>query len=58
MSKIGQLITELCPDGVEYRPLWELTIWDKKFNTVDKHKQPKVIKYTYFLAAELNDFLL
>ena len=32
MNKIDELINELCPNGVEYKPLWRLTIWDKKFN--------------------------
>lgn len=34
-------------------PLWSVTTWDKKFNTVAKDKQKKVIKYHYFLASEL-----
>ena len=33
-------------------PLWSLTNWDKRFNTVEKHKQDVVIKYHYYLAAE------
>lgn len=53
MSKLEELIQKLCPDGVQYRYLWELTIWDKKFNAVDRAKQPKVINYHYLLAADL-----
>ena len=34
----------------EQRELWELTIWDKKFNEVEAEKQPKIIKYPYVLA--------
>ena len=34
----------------EQRKLWELTIWDKKFNEVEAEKQPKIIKYPYVLA--------
>ena len=30
-------------------PLWQVTIWDKKFNNVDKKWQPKTIKYKYLL---------
>lgn len=56
MSKLQELIKELCPEGVEFRKLWNVTIWDKKFNSVDKSKQPKVISYPYLLAKEL--FLL
>ena len=39
--------------GVSFKPLWEVTIWDKKFNLVDRHKQPKVINYPYLLAVDL-----
>ncbi|MBR0158228.1 MAG: restriction endonuclease subunit S [Clostridia bacterium] len=35
------------------KELWEVTIWDKKFNNVDKAKQKKTIKYKYALASEL-----
>ena len=52
MSKLKELIDRLCPDGVPFRPLWELTIWDKKFNGVDRFKQPKVISYPYLLAKD------
>ena len=34
----------------EQRKLWQLTIWDKKFNGVESYKQVKVIKYPYVLA--------
>ena len=34
-------------------PLWSITIWDKKFNNVDKNWQPSVRKYKYLLADEL-----
>ena len=37
-------------DTWEQRKLWELTIWDKKFNEVEAEKQPKIIKYPYVLA--------
>lgn len=53
MSKIKELIEELCTVGVERKALWEVTIWDKKFNAVDRCKQPKVINYPYLLAADL-----
>jgi predicted HTH transcriptional regulator len=32
MNKIDKLISELCPDGVEFKELWEFTAWDKMFN--------------------------
>ena len=53
MSKLEELIQELCPDGVQYAPLWTLTAWDKKFKSVEKHKQSKIKKYKYYLANEL-----
>ena len=53
MTKLKELIKKLCPNGVEIAPLWSLTIWDKRFNAVEKYKQPKVISYPYLLAADL-----
>ena len=53
MSKLDELIQQYCPDGVEFVPLWSVTIWDKKFNSVDKKKQPKVISYPYLLAKDM-----
>lgn len=53
MSRLDELMQELCPDGVPFVPLWSVTIWDKKFNAVDRSKQPQVINYHYYLAAEL-----
>ena len=53
MSKLDELIRELCPDGVESVPLWSVTIWDKKFSSVDRKKQPKIINYSYLLASDL-----
>jgi type I restriction enzyme, S subunit len=50
MNKIEELITQLCPDGVEFKELWELTIWDKKFNGLNKSMQKTVISYPYVLA--------
>ena len=38
---------------VEWKALWEVTIWDKRFNAVDRKKQPKVDNYQYLLAADL-----
>ena len=40
---------------VEWKRIWEVTTWDKKFNGVEKSMQPKVIKYHYYLANELAD---
>ena len=40
---------------VEWKQMWEVTTWDKKFSGVDKFMQPNVIKYHYFLANELTE---
>jgi len=53
MSKLQELIDRLCPDGVVYKPLWELTIWDKRFNGVDRKKQPQIKTYPYLLAKDM-----
>jgi type I restriction enzyme S subunit len=38
---------------VEWKNMWELTAWDKKFQGVDKSMQSKIIPYTYLLAKDL-----
>lgn len=40
---------------VEWKKMWEVTTWDKKFSGVDKFMQPNVKKYHYYLANELSD---
>ena len=55
MSEIKKLIERLCPEGVEYKPLWQLTAWDKKFNGVEKSMQKKIIKYPYVLAKVFDE---
>lgn len=52
MAKIDDLIEKLCPNGVEYKPIWSLTAWDKKFNGIDKEKQKKIISYKYYLSTD------
>jgi type I restriction enzyme S subunit len=37
--------------------LWEITVWDKKFNSVEKYKQKRTNKYHYFLANELKSLI-
>lgn len=54
MSRLNELIGELCPDGVEYKKLWEVTIWNKRFNSVDNNKQPKIIKYHIYKSNDLD----
>jgi type I restriction enzyme S subunit len=38
---------------IEWKSLWEVTTWDKRFNSINKVKQPNVIKYPYLLASQL-----
>jgi type I restriction enzyme S subunit len=47
-------------DGVEveWKALWEVTIWDKKFNAVENFKQSEVIKYHYFLAKDFKPLVV
>ena len=55
MSKIDELIETLCQDGVEFKQLWEVTAWDKRFNAVENYKQTSIIKYKYLLAKDLKN---
>lgn len=57
MSAIDGLVAELCPDGVEYKQLWQVTTWDKRFNGVDRAKQPAINPHHYYLAKELQPVL-
>lgn len=57
MSRYDELIAELCPDGVEYKQLWQVTTWDKRFNGVDRAKQPAINPHHYYLAKELQPVL-
>ena len=54
MSKIDELLKN---EKVEWRKLWEVTTWDKKFNGVEKFKQKKINKYHYYLFNELKDLI-
>ena len=58
--KNNRTFLEKLLDGaeVEWKPLWSITTWDKKFNAVEKEKQPKVIKYHYYLASELKPLIV
>lgn len=58
MSQLNYL--EKLLDGVEvvWKALWEVTIWDKKFNAVERHKQKKINKHHYFLAKEINGLVV
>ncbi|EFK95728.1 type I restriction enzyme S protein [sediment metagenome] len=53
--KIEKLISELCPNGVEFLELGDITIWDKRFNGVEKLKQSKVISFKHVSASHLKN---
>lgn len=55
MSKLEALLQGV---EVEWKKLWEVTTWDKKFNSVEKYKQPKTNKYKYLLASEIKPLIL
>lgn len=55
MSKLNDLIKDLCPDGVEYKYIWEVTVWDKKFKGVGEEKQLKICNYPYFLSKNIEE---
>lgn len=54
LSKLDNLIQELCPNGVEFKELWEITIWDRKFNGTSKEQQKETLKYKYMFASDFN----
>jgi type I restriction enzyme, S subunit len=53
MSRIDDLIRELCPQGVSKVPLWRLTTWDKRFRDIPTDWQPSINPHHYYLASEL-----
>ena len=54
MNFIDKLLKD---EKVEWKKLWEVTIWDKKFNGIEKYKQLKVNKYYYYLANDLKKLI-
>ncbi|MCR2063572.1 restriction endonuclease subunit S [Campylobacter helveticus] len=52
---LESLLAQHCPNDVEFRPLYELTFWDKKFKAVEKSWQPKTIKFKHILAKDLQN---
>lgn len=53
MNKIKELIKPFCPDGVKRVPLWQVTVWDRKFRSVERTKQPTIHPYKHLLAKHL-----
>lgn len=54
-NKIERLIAELCPKGVEYRELWKITAWDRKFNGVKKEKQQNILSFIHISSKDLKN---
>lgn len=52
MSGIDELLKK---EKVEWKKLWEVTIWSSKFQGVEKYKQQKVNKYYNYLSKELEE---
>ena len=42
MSKINDLIKKMCPNGAEYKELYRILKWNKRFAGVDKKKQNEI----------------
>jgi type I restriction enzyme, S subunit len=42
--------------SVEWKKLWEVSAWDKRFTGIDRGKQVKVIKYNHLLASDLKSY--
>lgn len=53
MNRIEKMLQEMCPDGVEYRPLGELTIWDKRFSGVPNEQQMHTCRFKHVDAKTL-----
>ncbi len=58
MSRIIKSLIDQSPKEAKFKYLWELTAWDKRFNSVPKEKQPVVYDYHYFLANELKNLIV
>ncbi|MEN9913647.1 MAG: hypothetical protein RL528_380, partial [Bacteroidota bacterium] len=43
---------------VEWKKIWEVTTWDKRFNAIENYKQPKTIKYHHLLSNEIKPLIV
>lgn len=53
MNKIEALIQRLCPNGVEFKALGDITIWDKKFKEAPKGMQKSKVNFKHISASKL-----
>lgn len=56
-SNLEKLIKEKCSKGIEYKKIYEVTIWDKNFSGVERYMQSKIKKYKYLLANEAKSII-
>lgn len=52
MSKINNLIKELCPNGVEYLELYKVVKWNKKFSGVNNDWQNEIFTTKSNISAQ------
>ena len=52
MSKINDLIKELCPNGVEYLELYKVVKWNKKFSGVNNDWQNEIFTTKSNISAQ------
>lgn len=55
MSRIDDLIAKYCPNGVEYKKLYEITFWDRNFKGTDKIIQPEIVTFKHVTAEYLRN---
>lgn len=53
MNHFEELIKQNCPQGVEFKHLWEVTAWDKNFKGIEKEKQIKILSFKHVSASKL-----
>ena len=53
MSKINDLIKKMCPNGAEYKELYRILKWNKRFAGVDKKKQNEIFNTKTNISAQL-----
>ena len=55
LNYIKKILNEV---EIEWKNLWEVTYWDKKFKAVESYKQPKTIKYKYLTVKEIEELII
>ncbi|WP_373437193.1 hypothetical protein, partial [Metamycoplasma equirhinis] len=55
-TKLHELITHEKLSKVEFKCLWELVDFDKRFNGVEKCKQTNILKFNNLSAKKLQEY--